>query len=254
MRELEADIVQNINIARNIYLLSLKLPENFAQEVVPGQFAHIKVPGDRLLRRPISINDYNPETNVMSFVYQIKGEGTIQLARAQGRIRLLLPLGNGFPPKKGKVLLAGAGIGCAPLLYAARILGSDCGAVLAFRSGEYSYQLDQFDAHVSEMLLCTDDGSAGSRCYAHEGVAELLKTGKYQTVYACGPAPALKLIRDVCSRYGAGCYLSLEARMGCGVGACVVCNVKIGNAQEWHYKRCCKDGPVFEGKEVIFDD
>ena len=138
MRELEADIVQNINIARNIYLLSLKLPEDFAQEVVPGQFAHIKVPGDRLLRRPISINDYNPETNVMSFVYQIKGEGTIQLARAQGIIRLLLPLGNGFPPKKGKVLLAGAGIGCAPLLYAARILGSDCGAVLAFRSGEYS--------------------------------------------------------------------------------------------------------------------
>ena len=73
MRELEADIVQNINIARNIYLLSLRLPEDFAQEVVPGQFAHIKVPGDRLLRRPISINDYNPETNVMSFVYQIKG-------------------------------------------------------------------------------------------------------------------------------------------------------------------------------------
>lgn len=111
MRELTAEIIENSQTARDIFLLRVRMPEDFNQEVKPGQFAHIKVPGDKLLRRPISINDYYASERIMSFVYQIKGEGTIALSRAQAQsdINLLVPLGNGFPEAKGRILLAGAG-------------------------------------------------------------------------------------------------------------------------------------------------
>lgn len=256
MRELTAEIIENSQTARDIFLLRVRMPEDFNQEVEPGQFAHIKVPGDKLLRRPISINDYYASERIMSFAYQIKGEGTLALSRAQAQsdINLLVPLGNGFPEAKGRILLAGAGIGCAPLLYAAKSYKGDCGAALAFRSAEYAYELEEFDSYVSKLYIATDDGSLGDKCYAHELVGKALDEGGYDAVYACGPERALALIRDVCAQKGVNCYLSLEARMGCGMGACMVCNVKIGSREEWHYKRCCKDGPVFDGREVLFDD
>ncbi len=254
MRELIAQVWENIEIAPNIYRLRLKMPADFDSKVQPGQFAHIKTPGDKLLRRPISINDFDAKSGIMSFVYQIKGGGTADLARADSKLSLLVPLGNGFKPPEGRVLLAGAGIGCAPLLYAARIYGKNCGAALAFRNKECAFQLDEFGRYASEVIIGTDDGSMGEKGYAHQIVEKILERGGYERVYACGPEPALKLIRAVCADFGIPCYLSLEARMGCGVGACVVCNVKIGDGEHWHYKRCCKDGPVFDGKEVLFDD
>lgn len=256
MRELTAEILENSQIAKNIFLMQVQLPKDFDQQVRPGQFAHIKVPGNRLLRRPISVNDYDDSKRIMSFVYQIKGEGTfaLSLAQEQFNIELLVPLGNGFPDSKGRIFLAGAGIGCAPLLYAAKIYGSGCGAALAFRSKDYSYQLKEFESRVSELYTATDDGSLGQKYYAHQLVEKALNEGGYNAVYACGPEKALSLIREVCAKKGVSCYLSLEARMGCGMGACMVCNVKIGSREEWHYKRCCKDGPVFDGREVLFDD
>lgn len=254
MRELTARIIDNFSVARDIFLLRVKLPEDFTEEIKPGQFAHIKVPGDKLLRRPISINDYEASARILSFIYQVKGGGTAQLSGARESLSMLLPLGNGFPEPSGKVLLAGAGIGCAPLLYAARLYKKECGAALAFRSMDYAYELTEFNSLVSELYTASDDGSLGEKCYAHQLVEKALQTGKYSCVYACGPERALELIRNVCARYGAESYLSLEARMGCGMGACVVCNVKIGSPEKWHYLRCCKDGPVFAGKEVLFDD
>lgn len=211
----------------------------------PGQFAQIMLPG-HTLRRPISICAIDRERCELRFVFQVRGEGTAQLAgyRAGDSLEILAPLGQGFPVDPSKrTLLIGGGIGVPPLLAAAQALGGNAVVSLGFRSRELVILEEDFRAAGAKVLVSTDDGSYGFHGLATEPAAQ----EDFQVVFACGPAPMLRAARELAEDHGAAGYLSLEQRMACGVGACLGCAVPLRdeNGGEY-YGHVCKDGPVFE--------
>lgn len=211
----------------------------------PGQFAQIMLPG-HTLRRPISICAIDKQRGELRFVFQVRGEGTAQLAqyRPGDRLEILAPLGQGFPVDPSKrTLLIGGGIGVPPLLAAAQALGQNAVVSLGFRSRELVILEEDFKAAGAKVLVSTNDGS-----YGHHGlVTEPVAGEDFEAVFACGPAPMLRAARQLAEAHGAAGYLSLEQRMACGVGACLGCAVALldENGQEY-YGHVCKDGPVFE--------
>lgn len=263
-------ILQNTQIATGIFEMELRFDAGVAG-FQPGQFAHVKVPGSEamLLRRPISVNHIDADEGSATLVYQVKGEGTKLLAKAAPgeRLDVLAPLGRGFWKPEGinKAALVGGGIGAAPL----RMLPeawSDVkfDAFLGFRGGQFSYQLTDFAALCENVYLCSDDGSLGEKTFVTCLLDDKLLSGEYDTIFACGPTPMLKALKKLLVDQGASgpkgigrgeasCQVSLEERMGCGIGACLVCNCKVREGDEWHYRRVCKDGPVFDIGEVDFN-
>lgn len=245
-------VVENKELCRDVYELLLECPE-IAAEAMPGQFLHIKVNSgmDPLLRRPISICRINREKGRISLVYQIIGKGTKEMIGfCKGdAIDVMGPLGNGFgifPGKKCAVV--GGGMGVAPLLELAAGIGG-CDAYMGFRCS--TFKIDEYRELCNEVHISTEDGSAGTRGY----VTELLKDiGKYDIVYTCGPKLMMKRVKELCEQNSVRCYVSIEERMGCGIGACLVCACKIKQGDSWHYRKACTDGPVFEAGEVDFDD
>ena len=239
-------LISNREIAQGIFDMRLA----YQQADLPvrcGQFAHVYVPG-KTLRRPISVCDASD--NELRLVYQIKGEGTKLMAQMQsGAVDVLVPLGNGFDIQSGKrYCLIGGGIGVPPMLYTAR----QCDAPLiitGFRTKSLVILQEDLRAQ-GETLLCTDDGSAGQKGF----VTDLLRAriGEVDEVCACGPTPMLKAVAAVCREYGKPCQVSLEERMGCGVGACLVCAVKVRKNGEEVMQHVCKNGPVFNAEEVVF--
>ena len=215
------------------------------QAPVPGQFLHIAVPG-AMLRRPISLCGF--EDGTARLVYAVKGEGTRTLSRvtAGETLDVLGPLGSGFEPGNDSVLLVGGGIGLPPLLYFDKIHSGECHMVAGFRTKNLAILTDEFRS----IDVCTDDGTLGRRGYPHEAARELILSGKrFDRVLACGPLPLLRAVAGMCKELGVLCFVSVEERMGCGVGACLVCACKVGG----HYRRACADGPVFRGEDVDFD-
>ena len=239
-------LISNREIAQGIFDMRLA----YQQADLPvrcGQFAHVYVPG-KTLRRPISVCDAS--NNELRLVYQIKGEGTKLMAQMQsGAVDVLVPLGNGFDIQSGKrYCLIGGGIGVPPMLYTAK----QCDAPLiitGFRTKSLVILQEDLRAQ-GETLLCTDDGSAGQKGF----VTDLLRAriGEVDEVCACGPTPMLKAVAAVCREYGKPCQVSLEERMGCGVGACLVCAVKVRKNGEEVMQHVCKNGPVFNAEEVVF--
>ena len=163
------------------------------------------------------------------------------------------PLGHGFPKIDGKILLVGGGVGVPPMHFVAqRAEASD--VVLAFRSADRGLMLHDFDSLCQAVTIMSDDGSLGTRGFAAQGVAAMLAQGSYSAVFACGPKIMLKTTFEACQAAGVPCYVSLEERMGCGLGACLTCATP-NRTQEGGrvMKEACKDGPVFRGEEVIWD-
>ena len=223
-----------------------------AREAQPGQFLHIRC-GSAQLRRPISIAGV--EVNRLQIVFEIKGKGTRWLAQRQPGecLDILGPLGHGFPKIDGKILLVGGGVGVPPMHFAAqRAEASD--VVLAFRSADRGLMLHDFDPLCQAVTIMSDDGSLGTRGFAAQGVAAMLAQGSYSAVFACGPKIMLKTTFETCQAAGVPCYVSLEERMGCGLGACLTCAPPIRTPEGGRVmKEACKDGPVFCGEEVIWD-
>ncbi len=225
--------------------LTIEAPE-LCESAQPGRFLHFKC-GANMLRRPISICDVHaPDLTV---VFEIKGEGTKWLAarRPGDRVDVLGPLGRGFPQIEGRVLLAGGGIGVAPLLLAGKRAES-CDAVLGFRSRERVLLVDEFEAVCGTVKWMSDDGSFGEKGFVASGVAAMLERGSYAAVLACGPAVMLRTVAQAAG--DTPCFVSVEQRMGCGIGACLVCSCATTDG----YRRVCKDGPVFDAKEVDWND
>lgn len=245
-------VVENRKLCQDIYEILIECPE-IARETKPGQFLHIKVNKglDPLLRRPISISRVYRDTGNVSLIYQVLGRGTKEMTefRQGDDIDVMGPLGNGFtlfPGKKCAVI--GGGMGVAPLIELASCI-EDCDVYLGFRCN--TFKLDEYKAVCRELHIATEDGSRGSKGYVTDIIEDI---SKYDIVYTCGPKPMMKKVKELCERSSVQCFISMEERMGCGIGACLVCACRIKEGNSWHYKKVCTDGPVFAAGEVDFDD
>lgn len=247
-------VTEKTTLAREIYSIKVHCPE-LAKAAEVGQFANIAAEG-KTLRRPISICEIDKEAGTLRFVFEVRGKGTEIIARTNvgDTLDILGPLGNGFRVPEGKrVIVVGGGIGVPPLLGIAKHSGSSCTAILGFRSYDRIILDKEFERYGANVALCTDDGSVGFNGLVTVPLENTLNNVGADLVCACGPEPMIKAVIAVCDKLNVPCQVSLEQRMGCGVGACVVCScMTVRNGQEY-YARVCKDGPVFDSKEVKFN-
>ncbi len=224
----------------------------------PGQFVHIKCGHSRLLRRPISVcacqAGEGDAPDRLTVVFEVRGEGTAWLAgRREGQsLDVMGLLGNGFPiEREGRYLLVGGGIGVPPMLGCAQYAPGRCTAILGFRSGDRVMLEEQFRSVCSQVQVATDDGSYGFHGYVDALVRRELEGDRgYDAVLACGPRPMLRNVARAAEDFGVRCLVSMEERMGCGVGACLVCACDMADGSRKHV---CKDGPVFDAREVDWD-
>lgn len=247
-------IAEKTAIARNIYSFTISCPE-VAQIAVPGQFVHIRI-GSFTLRRPISICGIDPVKGTLRIVFEIRGEGTSEIANLNKGdvIDMLAPLGHGFTvnPDFKKVILIGGGIGTPPMLPLAKAYGEKAVAISGFRNASAVILQEDFAAAGAETILCTDDGSAGIHGFVTQPLEELVRNGGVDAVFACGPTPMLKRITEICKENSVYCEISLEERMACGIGACLGCACKTKRNDEEYFAHVCKDGPVFKAEEVLW--
>lgn len=238
----------------NCFEITFKAPD-MAKEAKVGQFVHILCDG-KTLRRPISICRIDKAEGTLRIVFEKRGEGTAWLSKCKegDELDILGPLGNGFPlcDTKKNVLVVGGGIGVPPLLGIADFAADGCDAVLGFRDKDHLCLIDDFKSVAGNVFVMTDDGSFGEKGFVTERVRALVNEKSYDAVYACGPSPMLKAVSALAAEKGIDCYISLEERMGCGIGACLVCACKIKTADGEKHLHVCKDGPVFKASEVIW--
>lgn len=215
-----------------------------------GQFAHLKVP-NKDLRRPVCV--YDNTANSVTFVIASVGEGTRAFTeqKAGASFSAILPLGNGFPilPDKTNITILGGGTGCAPLFkIAADNPSLNCTAILGFPNAESArvYKGD-FDRVCKRVCYCTDDGSMGYRGYPTDLLTEIAP----EVLYVCGATGMMRTAKEYCKKLGVIGFASMEQRMGCGVGACLVCSVKTNIGGKEKLLRACADGPVFPIEELV---
>ncbi len=247
-------ITNKCALAKEIYSFEIKCAE-IAEIAAPGQFVHIRT-GNFTLRRPISICGIDKEKGTLRIVFEIRGDGTSQIARLNegDLIDMLAPLGHGFTVDRNfkKVVLIGGGIGTPPMLPLAQIYGEKAVAISGFRNSVAAILQDDFKSAGAQTVLCTDDGSAGIHGFVTQPFAELAEQGRIDAVYACGPIPMLKGIAQICKEKNIYCEISLEERMACGIGACLGCACRTVRNDEEYFAHVCKDGPVFKAEEVLW--
>jgi dihydroorotate dehydrogenase electron transfer subunit len=256
MKKELCEVVSNHCIADSIYELTLS--GSMVEEMnEPGQFVHVKVSGglDPMLRRPISIASINKEQNEFTIIYRKQGRGTSLLAeKKQGEVvDILGPLGNGFPTKEAALgdtaILVGGGIGVPPLYELAKQLvkrGVKVISILGFQNERAVFYESRF-SELGETYIATVDGSYGTQGFVTDVLTNLNISG--DILYSCGPTPMLRALEA--GSYAPKVYLSLEERMGCGIGACFACVCHVKDDPNGHaYKKVCSDGPVFRAGEV----
>lgn len=250
-------IISQSEIAQGIYELTIQ--GELTNEInAPGQFVHIKVTNsmDPLLRRPISISSFDKNKQQLTMIYRKDGRGTSLLSEKVPamEIDVLGPLGNGFPVDEACVgetaLLVGGGIGVPPLYELSNQLkarGIKVIHVLGFQSKEVVFYEKEFSAN-GETYIVTVDGSHGSKGFVTDVIEN--KSIKFDVLYSCGPLPMLKAIEERFPHKKV--FLSLEERMGCGIGACFACVCKTQDDPKGaSYRKVCSDGPVFRSGEVV---
>lgn len=248
-----AEIISQESIAPGIYSMWLKTKA--ADEAVRGQFVSLYCnEHSRVLPRPISICEIDKEKGALRLVYRVAGDGTEEFSKmTQGdKIEILGPLGNGFTVEGKNPVVIGGGIGVPPMLQLARDLknsGAAVSAVMGYRDSNL-FLKDELD-QVSNVYVATDDGSVG----CHGTVIDALKEADIEAdvIFACGPKPMLRALKAYAMENDIKCYVSMEERMACGVGACLGCvcqTTGVDDHSKVHNTRVCKDGPVFLAQEV----
>jgi len=235
----KSKILENKLVSSKIYRLIIE----FTNEVKPGQFFMLKtLDNSFLLPRPISVNDVC--NNTIIFLYRVEGVGTTAISKMKidEEIQVFGPLGNGFDTEslKGKIAIIGGGIGIAPLLYLTKKLGKNADVYLGYK--DKVYISEEFEKYSDNIIVVTEDGSIGKSGY----VTDYIEYEKYDAIVTCGPEIMMKKIVDTCKNKKIKCYISLERRMACGLGACLGCTVETISGN----KRACKDGPVFSSEEL----
>jgi len=229
--------------------------------VIPGQFAMLKTEENEepLLPRPYSICDVNDpdDASMISFIFKVVGRGTEGLSRTSvgTPVSILAPLGNGFPdpPSGHRVVVVAGGIGIASLLPLVHRIGrhiKDMEIFYGVKAEKDLVGLSELQQKKAPIMVSTEDGSVGTKGVITSALEARLKEWSPQTtLYACGPPAMLRTVAEFSVRTGYVCWMNLEERMACGVGACLGCVVSTLDG----YKRVCKEGPVFEAKEIMWD-
>jgi dihydroorotate dehydrogenase electron transfer subunit len=277
-------VVENRPLTGGHFLLSVHSPRQ-AQATRPGQFAMIQLPGrsDVLLRRPMSIYDVKPgkrktggpasasklrpPLQIIQLLYKIVGRGTRLMAglKPGDKVGLLAPLGHGFFPeeylpeahKVDEILHVAGGIGIAALLLPARdIARAGIRQRLFFggRTKDDLVGLDEFKPLVGGMVLATENGSRGHRGYVTQPLETFLERNrkKKYLVMVCGPWAMLDATVKLAKKFGHPCLLSMENRMGCGLGVCLGCCIRVDGTGHGAYQRVCTEGPVFWSEKVVW--
>lgn len=250
-----APVLEKKALACNIIQMKILCPE-IAKEAKPGQFLHI-LPTGFTLRRPISICSIDQTNGTLTIVFEIKAEGTNQIANLVpgNTMDVLGPLGHGFTilPNAKKVVVIGGGIGNPPMHSLAETYHEKAIAICGFRSANIVTLQKEFQATGAQVVLCTDDGTMGRKALVTEPLKEILEKEEIDMVYACGPKPMLKFVAAISEEFHVPCEVSLEERMGCGIGACLVCACQLKDHDDQTYMgHVCKNGPVFNSKEVVW--
>lgn len=254
--KLKCELINKEMLVDGIYKFSVKAPE-IAKVAKAGQFLEIKVSetGEPFLRRPISI--YNIENDLVEFIFQVKGKGTEILSERKigDLIDIMGPLGKGsFDVKEySNVAIIGGGIGTYPLYELAKELKgkANLNVYLGFRDKSLVTCEKEFEEiGLNKLVVTTDDGSYKEKGYAIDFMKKDIEEHKVDIIFACGPLPMLKAVRQYAIENNIPCQVSLEERMGCGIGACLGCAIKITAGEESRYGHVCKDGPVFYANEV----
>ena len=245
MRSEKVALISNRKINEHVHelIVPCKLP------VKPGRFFMLKPERtSTLLARPISVCD--AQNGTVTLLVQRSGQGTADLCALHtgDMLQLTGPLGTGFPVDEvaGNIALVGGGIGIAPMLLTARTLKqagrpSDC--FLGYRSTPF--YTDEIVQHTRSLQISTDDGCFG----VHGNVTAILNPAKYDAVFCCGPIRMMQAVTELCMSAGTPVYISMENKMACGVGGCLVCTCA---TKENGNLRACIEGPVFRGEEILF--
>lgn len=249
-----AEVLKQECIAPDIYSMWLQT-DKIAEQAVPGQFISVySNDGSRLLPRPISLCEIDKEKKALRIVYRVAGKGTAEFAQyKQGdKIEILGPLGNGFPLERAegkKVFLIGGGIGIPPMVELSKQLSGEKTVIAGYRDDRLF--LKEELAQNAAFYAATEDGSAGTKGNVLDAIRENKLTA--DVIYACGPTPMLRALKAYSQEKGILCYLSLEEKMACGIGACLACTCQTKDVDEHsqvHNKRICKDGPVFLAEDI----
>lgn len=258
---MKAKVKKNSQVGPDYYKIILKIKNNIA-DYQPGQFVHLKIASDStdpLLRRPFSIHETDNNKGIISLIYRKVGKGTKILSNycSGKKIDLLGPLGQGFRTdfNNYNILVIGGGMGIAPLYYLVKKINKN-NRPLVLIGGNNKKELEYFHTLISRLNLeigvASMDGSVG---YPGTVIDLWQKSERYKGyepdfIYSCGPEPMLKMVQKIAREQKISGQVSLEERMGCGIGVCLscVCKTKEGN------KRLCQEGPVLTLDEVIFNE
>ena len=244
MKQTIFEIKENTPLTSNVY--KMVLCGDTGDITASGQFVNIKLDGF-YLRRPISVCDC--ESGILTIIYKAVGKGTEAMAKMNigEKLDVLTGLGNGYDLEKSgdSPLLLGGGVGVPPMYMLAKELikqGKKVSVILGFNKKDEIFYEEEFKALGADVTVCTADGSYGVRGF----VTDAMKDSQYSYFYTCGPEPMLKAIYSASKTSG---QFSFEERMGCGFGACMGCSCKTVTG----YKRICKDGPVLEKEEILWE-
>ena len=284
MGEMQNDIVaviENRPLTGGHFLLDLHAPRQ-AQATRPGQFAMVRLleHSDVLLRRPMSIYDVKPRAlasrgaangnapEIIQLLYKIVGRGTRLMAMLKpgDQVELLAPLGHGFFEEEylpvaqsaAEVLHVAGGIGIAALLLPARKIFTAGIRQRLFFGGRTRDDLvgtEDFESYAEEIILATENGSKGHRGFVTAPLEKYLAAhpkGKF-LLMSCGPWAMLRATVELAGRYGHPCLVSMENRMGCGLGVCLGCSIRVEGTGHAAYERVCTEGPVFHAGHVIWE-
>ena len=237
-------------LSKDHYLLKIEMNES---DFHPGQFINIKTSHstDPLLRRPISI--FDAEGSTISIVVRVIGKGTELISRMEpGEIDVIGPMGRGFTIEKNKnVLLIGGGVGNAPLYYLMKRLndeGTKVTYIYSVKNKDFIFEKIRYKALADDFIITTDDGSEGIKGIAVDVLKDKISSKDYDRVYCCGPDPMMKKAAQL-AYADTPVEVSVETYFGCGVGLCVGCTIDTVEG----YKRACIEGPVFDGRAILWD-
>lgn len=250
-------VVSQKQIGAGIYDLTIQT-KKIAAAAKAGQFVSVySNDASKLLPRPISLCGIDRKAGTLRLVYRVTGKntGTEEFSRLQtgDTVKIMGPLGNGFTVEKGKkAFLIGGGIGVPPMLQLAKEMkdaGENFQIVMGYRDAG-TFLLDEFKEQ-GESFVATEDGSVGTKGNVLDAIRENHLDA--DVIYACGPTPMLRALKAYAEEQNMTCYVSMEKRMACGIGACLAC-VCNSTEKDAHSnvknKRICKEGPVFNAKEV----